>query len=183
MMKTAAEAKIDFLLNAAPANQILTRLYPFITHLLLSETEAATMSGRERDEVHKETWKEVTQDFLGRVAKNVVITLGAQGAYSAREGEYGHIPAFTVKVVDCTGAGDTFTGAYATEYLRQKRQGRWDIRAAVIYACKAAALTITKIGAQEGIPWMDEIQDFHGPADAPSRSFSEGSILGTPLER
>ena len=42
--------------------------------------------------------------------------------------------------------------------------GQWDIRAAVVRACKAAALTITKIGAQDGIPWRDEIDNFEEEA-------------------
>lgn len=55
---------------------------------------------------------------------------------------------------------DTFTGAYASEYLRQKTAGKWDIKSAIIRANKAAALTIGKLGAQEGIPWADEIDHF-----------------------
>lgn len=57
-------------------------------------------------------------------------------------------------------ASDTFTGAYASEYLRQKTAGKWDIKSAIIHANKAAALTIGKLGAQEGIPWADEIEQF-----------------------
>lgn len=55
---------------------------------------------------------------------------------------------------------DTFTGAYASEYLRQKTAGNWDIKSAIIHANKAAAITIGKLGAQEGIPWADEIDQF-----------------------
>lgn len=57
-------------------------------------------------------------------------------------------------------ASDTFTGAYASDYLRQKTAGNWDIKSAIIHANKAAALTIGKLGAQEGIPWADEIDQF-----------------------
>jgi hypothetical protein len=55
---------------------------------------------------------------------------------------------------------DTFTGVYAAEYLQQKQDGEWNIRAAVERACRASALTITRFGAQEGIPWSDEIDNF-----------------------
>jgi hypothetical protein len=57
-------------------------------------------------------------------------------------------------------ASDTFTGAYASEYLRQKAAGNWDIKSAIVRANKASALTIGKLGAQEGIPWADEIDQF-----------------------
>ena len=56
---------------------------------------------------------------------------------------------------------DTFTGAYATEYMRQKRAREpWDILKAVRRACIASALTVGKMGAQEGIPWADEMDKF-----------------------
>ncbi|OAL38749.1 ribokinase [Fonsecaea nubica] len=156
MIETAGAAGIEFLLNAAPANYILSHYYPLITHLLVNETEAATMSGREVEEVNEETWQEITEYFLGKGVTNVVLTLGARGAFFGRADEFGHVPAFKVDV----NLRDTFTGAYAADYLRQKQMGQWDIREAVVRACKAAALTITRLGAQEGIPWMDEIDNF-----------------------
>ena len=58
---------------------------------------------------------------------------------------------------------DTFTGAYSSEYLRQKDAGRWNIREAVVRANKAAALTIMQLGAQRGIPCCDEIDKFDAP--------------------
>lgn len=67
-----------------------------------------------------------------------------------------------------------FTGAYASEYLRQKTAGNWDIKSAIIRANKAAALTIGKLGAQEGIPWADEIDQFE--AELNITSISELSI-------
>lgn len=51
---------------------------------------------------------------------------------------------------------DTFVGNYATEYIRQKQLGEWDISKAVARACKASARTIERLGAQESIPWADE---------------------------
>lgn len=54
-------------------------------------------------------------------------------------------------------ASDTFVGMYAVEYLQQKRRGEWDIVKAIKYACKASARTIERLGAQESIPWIDEI--------------------------
>ena len=76
---------------------------------------------------------------------------------------------------------DTFTGAYASDYLRQREEGRWDIKSAVIRANKAAALTITRLGAQGGIPWSDEIDHFDAPFNNPDVStatISNGIDLG-----
>jgi hypothetical protein len=52
---------------------------------------------------------------------------------------------------------DTFVGTYGVEFVKQKRMGKWDIRHAVQRACKASARTICVLGAQEAIPWADEI--------------------------
>ncbi|KAF2221662.1 Ribokinase-like protein [Elsinoe ampelina] len=179
MIETAGRAGIDFVLNAAPANPVTKKTYQWITHFLVNESEAAIMSGRDLDEVNEGTWGTICREFLKRGAKNVVITLGAKGAYYANGTQTGHCRAYKVKVVDTTGAGDTFTGAYSSDYLRQKEAGRWDIEKAVIRANKAAAITITKLGAQHGIPWSDEIDAFDAPLNDPD--LSELSISDTSL--
>ena len=62
------------------------------------------MSGRDRDEVNEKTWLIITQEFMDWGVKNVVITLGAKGAFYANITGYGHCPAFDVQVKDTTGA-------------------------------------------------------------------------------
>jgi hypothetical protein len=59
--------------------------------------------------------------------------------------------------------GDTFTGAYASEYLRQKTDRKWDIRSAIVRANKAVAITTQSLGARQGIPWADEIDASEAP--------------------
>ena len=105
MIETAGKAGIDFVLNAAPANPITNRRYRNITHLLINESEAGIMSGRDLDEVNKGTWAVICQEFLEQGVKNVVITLGAKGAYYATSTERALCPAYKVDVVDTTGAG------------------------------------------------------------------------------
>jgi ribokinase len=105
MIETAGNAGIDFCLNAAPANPVTKRTYRYITHLLVNESEAAIMSGRDLNEINKDTWSIIAQEFLNWGVKNVVITLGAKGAYYANATGHDHCPAYKVKVVDTTGAG------------------------------------------------------------------------------
>jgi ribokinase len=105
MIETAGNAGIDFCLNVAPASPVTKRTYRYITHFLVNESEAAIMSGRELNEVNKDTWSIIAQEFLNWGVKNVVITLGAKGAYYANATGHGHCPAYKVKVVDTTGAG------------------------------------------------------------------------------
>lgn len=115
MIETAGRARIEFCLNAAPAVPIAERLYGHLTHLLVNESEAAIMSGRQRDEVNGDTWPTIASEFLKRGVQNVVITLGAQGAFYANATASGHCLAFDVPVMDTTGAGLV---AFRTTILR-----------------------------------------------------------------
>ncbi|KAJ8112574.1 hypothetical protein ONZ43_g5364 [Nemania bipapillata] len=108
MIDTAGEAEINFCLNAAPATPISERAYRQLTHLLVNESEAAIMSGRDRDEVNESTWSSIAQEFIDKGVENVVITLGAKGAFYATSKEKGHCLAYDVQVVDTTGAGSVF---------------------------------------------------------------------------
>ena len=77
---------------------------------------------------------------------------------------------------------DTFTGAYASDYLCQKAKGAWDIRSAIVRANKAAAITIQSVGAQDGIPWADEIDNFDALHKVPDIVRSSSSIAGIASE-
>jgi len=73
---------------------------------------------------------------------------------------------------------DTFVGTYGVEFVKQKRMGKWDIRHAVQRACKASARTICVLGAQEAIPWADEIDPVSAedpPVESPSVDSSPSS--------
>jgi hypothetical protein len=82
---------------------------------------------------------------------------------------YSHLSASDSSVTSADLNRDTFTGAYSSDYLRQKAKGTWDIKSAVIRANKAAAMTIMSVGAQDGIPWSDEIDRFDAPYKVPSK--------------
>ena len=56
-------------------------------------------------------------------------------------------------------ARDTFVGMYAVEYVQQKNRGEWVTEKAIKHACKASARTIERLGAQDSIPWIDEIDE------------------------
>ena len=105
ILETAGKAEIPILLNAAPAITILSDLCRNITHLVVNETEAAILSGREVKEVSRETWGEIAQEFLRDGVENVVITLGAEGAFYANSETSGLVHAFKIDPVDPTGAG------------------------------------------------------------------------------
>ena len=89
-------------------------------------------------------------------AKYYVIKLGSRGAF-IYDGKYSRVvPAYTVRSVDTTAAGDVFTSALTLEYLRNGR----DIYAACKYANAAGAITVTRMGASSSIPTEAEVREF-----------------------
>ena len=83
----------------------------------------------------------------------VVITLGAQGALILENDRFDMIPAMQVKATDTTAAGDVFNGALAVALSEGK-----NTVAAVEFACKAAAISVTRLGAQSSVPYRNEVE-------------------------
>ena len=157
----AKEAKVAVLLNPAPAVELPAAVFNDLDHLIVNESEAAILSGRELASMQKGDidWSILTDEFIRKGVKNVVVTLGRKGAFCSDKLGYGMIVEAVkgVKVVDTTGAGDTFIGAYAVEVVRGM-SGNWNMEMAVRYSCDAAARAVEKKGAQDAIPWEDEIE-------------------------
>ncbi|TQS36467.1 hypothetical protein Golomagni_03084 [Golovinomyces magnicellulatus] len=159
ILKTARKAGIDVLLNTAPAVKLPDEAYQGLAHLILNETEAMILTRRSLSDLNQPDfdWANVTNEFITKGVRNVIVTLGAKGALFASS-ENGqniseHIPATRVeKVVDTTAAGDTFVGAYALGIVRGDEKLK-----ILRNACLAAARTIEKKGAQDSIPWADEL--------------------------
>jgi ribokinase len=87
----------------------------------------------------------------------VIITLGKDGALISTRKFQKKISAYSIeKVIDTTGAGDCFNGAFSYSYWIEK----WDIEKACKYACAAAALKIKKLGARTGMPTKLELNEF-----------------------
>jgi len=108
VLATASKSGVDTLLNPSPASYLVSSTYKDLTHLLMNETEAAMLSGRNLKDLNDEpAWREAADGFIQDGVKNVVITLGTRGAYYAtHKGKTGVIPAEKdVKVMDTTGAG------------------------------------------------------------------------------
>lgn len=104
MLETAGLAGIDILLNPSPAKHVLLDRYKYVTHFLVNETEAALYSGLEVEDVREDSWSDIAKGFLAEGVRNVVITLGASGAFYANAQCEGHVAAFRVEAVDAQGA-------------------------------------------------------------------------------
>ncbi|HVU34173.1 MAG TPA: ribokinase [Opitutaceae bacterium] len=151
--RLAAANRATFILNPAPARPIAPGLAPLVSILTPNELEAETLTGVSVNDVAG----------AGRAAAAlreqgfhcVVITLGARGALLAHAGAVVHVPGFAVDAVDTTAAGDVFNGALATALAEDR-----PLPEAVRFANAAAALAVTRRGAQESAPTRQAIDAF-----------------------
>lgn len=135
-------------LNPAPAQALPRALLQKIDYLILNEIEAAMLAEAQSEDIPL-----LAQKLHDLGARNVVVTLGEKGVYgSFADGQQRHLPARKVQAVDTTAAGDTFIGGF----IGAIAQGR-DQFDAIAYAQAAAALSVTRIGAQTSIPTRDEV--------------------------
>jgi ribokinase len=147
---TASEHGIKVILNPAPARKLSDNLLKNTWLITPNETEAETITGIIITDIPSaERAAELIQE---RGVKNVIITLGEAGAYIKSENYTGLIPGIKVKPVDTTAAGDVFNGALAVAISEGS-----DLKDAVIFANKAASISVTRMGAQASAPYRNEI--------------------------
>ena len=151
--KLAQEHGVTVILNPAPAQQLPDDLLKNISILTPNESEAELLSGIF---VKDEKTAELAANALrARGVEIVIITMGASGVYIASDELSGVQYGFKVNPVDTTAAGDVFNGALAVGLA----QGQ-SLKDAVQFAQAAAALSVTKLGAQPSAPTAQQIREF-----------------------
>jgi ribokinase len=151
-----SEGGATVILNPAPAHirvdELLPNGSPWIDWLIPNEVEAETLTGRQISNVASA--REAAQALLSfGVRRGVAITMGAQGAFAlTQDGEW-HAPAFPVRPVDPTGAGDAFSGAFAVALAEGQ-----PIESALRFANAAGALCVTVAGAEPSLPRREAIE-------------------------
>jgi ribokinase len=148
----ASETGKKVMLNVAPACKIEKEVIKKVDILIVNETEAEVIAG-EKIAVAGE--KNIVEKLLALGAKTVVLTLGKNGCIMKGNSRFFEVPAFSVKAVDSTAAGDTFCGALAAELSREHP---WPD--ALRFASAAAAICVTRMGAQPSIPTEKEVREF-----------------------
>lgn len=146
----ARDAGALTVLNPAPARPPPDALWPLVDTLIPNESEASALSGVAVVDVASAS--RAARALLARGCGRVLITLGAQGVLIADAQGERHLPAKPVAALDTTAAGDTFIGGY----LAALAEGA-DIEAAAELGQRAAALCVTRAGAQPSIPWRREL--------------------------
>jgi ribokinase len=149
--RIAASAGVPVILNPAPARPLPNTLLKRISIITPNETEAELLTGIPvSDEAGA---SRAAAKLRARGVRTVIITLGARGAFLADEAGGQVVPGFKVKAVDTTAAGDVFNGALAVGLA----EGR-ALREAVRFANAAAALSVTRRGAQPSAPTRAAIE-------------------------
>jgi ribokinase len=148
----ARQHNTPVLLNVAPARKIDTDLIALVDILVVNETEIETICGHQ---IAVQGEEGVIDILLEAGAKTVILTLGKKGCVVKNANFSQHVAAFEVNTVDSTAAGDTFCGALVAQLSKKV-----EIVEAIKFATAAAAICVTRIGAQPSIPKEKEIKEF-----------------------
>ena len=153
-LKKAKEHKCITILNPAPARKIDEDNFKLIDFFTPNETEAEFYLNKKIKTV--EDIKNAANEFLKKGIKNVIITLGEKGVYFANGNENFFLEAYKLKqaVVDTTGAGDAFNGAFAVGLANDL-----DIKEALSFANKVAGISTTRLGAAASMPFAKELEN------------------------
>ncbi len=152
-LKKAFNANVVTILNPAPAMKLTEDVYSYVDVLTPNRVELETLSGIDINSI--DDIVRASRKLLAKgVRKAVVTTLGAHGSIIVTENRVVHVPALKVKVVDTTGAGDAFNAGLAVALAEGE-----EIAEAVKWANTVAALKVTKMGAQEGLPRRSEVEE------------------------
>jgi len=138
------------ILNPAPARELPGEIYEQLFLITPNETEAELLTGIPVDgPASADTAAEI---LLGRGVRHVIITMGSEGAFFSDGINKMMVPAPLVQTVDTTGAGDTFNGVLASQLILGKN---WED--AIRIACRAASVSVTRMGAQSSMPYRSEL--------------------------
>jgi ribokinase len=147
------ERGMTVILDPAPARPLADGLLANVSCLTPNESEAVALLGRGGATVSLAEAPEVARALLRRGPRAVILKLGANGAF-LDDGTGGwHFPGLKVQAVDVTAAGDTFNGALAVALSEGKT-----LPEAIVFANAAAALSVTRPGAQASIPGRSEVE-------------------------
>jgi ribokinase len=143
------------ILDPAPAQPLSRELLAHVAYLTPNQSEAALLLGEVGPEMDLNQASLIAQRVIALGPKSAVLKLGAMGCFLSDNGFQTTMPGFTVDAIDTTAAGDTFNGALAVGLAEGM-----PVAVAAHFANAAAALSVTRMGAQSSIPTRDEVDAF-----------------------
>jgi len=154
VLKRGHELGKTVILNPAPVSGPLpAEWYAWVDYLIPNESEATALTGLPVDSVAAAD--AAATALLASGVSKVIVTLGEQGALFATRAHSQHFPAPKVKAIDTTAAGDTFVGGFAAALADGKPESE-----AIRFGQIAAALSVTRSGAQPSIPTFNDVQSY-----------------------
>ena len=150
--KQAKAHGVTTILNPAPAKEILPELLAVTDVVIPNESESEVLTGIAVDS--EAAMLETADYFKAHGVNNLLITLGSRGVFYCTPHGHGMVPAFKVKAVDTTAAGDTFIGALASQLVTDLS----NVADALVYAQRASSLTVQRMGAMPSIPTEAEVR-------------------------
>lgn len=161
-IEIADAAKVPVLLNPGPAKLLPDEIWPHVSILVPNESEASLLAGIQVSDVPSAL--AVARIFRQRGVGCVLVTLGERGVVVVDDRGGRHFPAQAVTAVDTTGAGDSFIGGVAAGLVEGM-----SLDDAVALGQRAAALCVTRLGAQPSIPYRRELDEAEpGAEEGPS---------------
>ena len=148
--RIAHGAGATVVLNPAPACPLPDELFRYVDLFIPNETELSTFSGLSVSD--EESAAKAAAAMQAKGVGKLIVTMGSKGSLICEGGEPVFVPARKVKAVDTTAAGDTFCGALCMALS----EGR-GLKEAAEFATAASALTVQKMGAQDSIPYRNDI--------------------------
>lgn len=152
LFKQAKEQGVTTVLNPAPAHEIMPELLQYTDVIAPNETECALLTGIELTD--EDSMLKSADYFRERGVKHLLITLGDRGVFYSTPDDHGLVPAFKVKAVDTTAAGDTFIGALCSQLEKDLANVEDSLR----YAQRASSLTVQQMGAMPSIPTGEDVK-------------------------
>jgi ribokinase len=151
-----ADEGIPLVLDPAPARSLPRSLLKRVDWLTPNETETCVLTGQPPGELTGESTEAAANALLDRGSRNVILKLGDRGCYVAlSDGTRQQLPAYLVRAVDSTAAGDAFNGAFAVALMN----GQEAVESAS-FASAVAAISVTRHGAQTSMPTSVEADRF-----------------------
>jgi len=149
--KIANETDVKVILNPAPAQPLDDSLFQNLTILTPNESEAELLTGISVTD--EKSAEQAARVLIAKGVDTVIVTLGSKGALLVTDDVSEMVPGYKVEAVDATAAGDVFNGALAVALAEKK-----SLNDALRFANAAAAISVTKLGAQPSAPQRGEVE-------------------------